>query len=67
MAGLERNTRVLLNERPRLVIAFHDHFAPAGGGTSDMALRAVLAQVPVWPVPGLDVRVAWEAPPPMAW
>lgn len=47
----------LMTERPRLVIAFHDHFAPASGGTSDMALRAVLRDVPVWLVPGWDVTV----------
>jgi hypothetical protein len=63
MAGPERNTRMLLNEQPRLVIAFHDHFTPASGGTSDMALRAVLTQVPVWLVPGPDVTVGtWMRP-----
>ncbi|MEV3972817.1 SLOG family protein [Streptomyces sp. NPDC050698] len=55
MAGPERNTRMLLQERPELVIAFHDHFDPAGGGTSDMCLRALLSEVPVWLVPGNDV------------
>ncbi|ATW50843.1 hypothetical protein CGZ69_26185 [Streptomyces peucetius subsp. caesius ATCC 27952] len=60
MAGPERNTRMLLQERPELVIAFHDHFAPASGGTSDMCLRALLSDVPVWLVPGQDMRVgAW--------
>ncbi|MEU7206850.1 SLOG family protein [Streptomyces sp. NPDC044989] len=63
MAGPERNTRMLLNEQPRLVIAFHDHFNPASGGTSDMALRAALSQVPVWLVPGPDVTVGtWMRP-----
>ncbi|MEU0110655.1 SLOG family protein [Streptomyces sp. NPDC006251] len=57
MAGPERNTRMLLNEHPRLVVAFHDHFAPASGGTSDMALRAVLSEVPVWLVPSENVMV----------
>ncbi|MEU0640486.1 MULTISPECIES: SLOG family protein [Streptomyces] len=57
MAGPERNTRMLLNEHPRLVVAFHDHFTPASGGTSDMALRAALSQVPVWLVPGPGVTV----------
>ncbi|MFF4305525.1 SLOG family protein [Streptomyces sp. NPDC001601] len=56
MAGPERNTRMLLEENPRLVIAFHDHFSPASGGTSDMCLRGLLQQVPVWLVPGEDVR-----------
>ncbi|MEU6285465.1 SLOG family protein [Streptomyces sp. NPDC047028] len=60
MAGPERNTRMLLQERPELVIAFHDHFVPASGGTSDMCLRALLRDVPVWLVPGRDVQVgAW--------
>jgi len=54
MAGPERNTRMLLQDRPRLIIGFHDHFAPASGGTSDMALRGLLREVPVWLVPGAD-------------
>ncbi|MGV9655241.1 SLOG family protein [Streptomyces sp. NPDC003554] len=63
MAGPERNTRMLLQERPELVIAFHDHFVPAGGGTSDMCLRALLSDVPVWLVPSRDVQVgAWLRP-----
>ncbi|MYV47896.1 SLOG family protein [Streptomyces sp. SID2888] len=63
MAGPERNTRMLLNEQPRLVIAFHDQFTPASGGTSDMALRAALSEVPVWLVPGPDVTVGtWMRP-----
>jgi hypothetical protein len=63
MAGPERNTRMLLNERPRLVVAFHDHFAPDSGGTSDMALRSVLRKVPVWLVPGRDVAIGtWVGP-----
>lgn len=56
MAGPERNTRMLLEERPRLVIAFHDHFSPGSGGTSDMCLRGLVKQVPVWLVPGEDVQ-----------
>jgi hypothetical protein len=51
-AGPERNTRMLLQERPRLIVAFHDHFAPTSGGTSDMALRGLLREVPVWLTPG---------------
>ncbi|MEY9839386.1 SLOG family protein [Streptacidiphilus sp. EB103A] len=57
LAGPERNTRMLLEERPRLIIAFHDHFAPASGGTSDMCLRGLLQQVPTWLVPGEDVGI----------
>ncbi|MFG3228638.1 SLOG family protein [Kitasatospora sp. NPDC048194] len=60
LAGPERNTRMLLTERPRLIVAFHDHFSPASGGTSDMCLRGLLSEVPVWLVPGPDVQVgAW--------
>jgi hypothetical protein len=54
LAGPERNTRMLLQDRPRLIIAFHDHFVPASGGTSDMALRGLLHEVPVWFVPSED-------------
>ncbi|MFD8608559.1 SLOG family protein [Streptomyces sp. NPDC059631] len=56
MAGPERNTRMLLKERPRLIIAFHDRFSPGSGGTSDMCLRGLIEQVPVWLVPGEDVQ-----------
>lgn len=56
MAGPERNTRMLA-ERPRLIVAFHDHFDPASGGTSDMCLRGLLREVPVWLVPGQDADV----------
>ncbi|MFB6753597.1 hypothetical protein ACFCX6_22065 [Streptomyces sp. NPDC056353] len=52
--------RMLLHERPGLVIAFHDHFNSRGGGTSDMCLRALLDEVPVWLVSGNDVeRGTW--------
>jgi hypothetical protein len=54
LAGPERNTRMLLQERPSLIICFHDHFDPASGGTSDMALRGLLWDVPVWLVPSED-------------
>ncbi|MFE4519099.1 hypothetical protein ACFRMQ_33485 [Kitasatospora sp. NPDC056783] len=47
---------MLLQERPRLIIAFHDHFSPDSGGTSDMRLRGLLRQVPVWLVPHEDVQ-----------
>lgn len=57
MAGPERNTRMLLLDKPERIIAFHDHFAGATGGTSDMALRGLLRDVPVWLVPGNDLRV----------
>jgi hypothetical protein len=57
MAGPERNSRMLLQDRPRLIVAFHDHFDPGSGGTSDMALRGLLRDVPVWLVPGEDPAV----------
>lgn len=56
-AGPQRNTRMLLNERPRLIIAFHDHFDTASGGTSDMCMRGLLHRVPAWLVPGPEPRV----------
>ncbi|MGW3811555.1 SLOG family protein [Micromonospora sp. NPDC005113] len=57
LAGPERNARMLLEEHPRLIVAFHDHLDPASGGTSDMCLRGLVAQVPVWLVPGEDPPV----------
>jgi len=48
---------MLLDEHPQLIIAFHDHFSSASGGTSDMCLRGLLQQVPVWLVPGQDVEI----------
>lgn len=54
MAGPERNTRMLLQERPRLIVAFHDHFVAGSGGTSDMCLRGLVTDVPVWLVTGMD-------------
>jgi hypothetical protein len=57
MAGPERNTRMLLQDKPQLVVAFHDHFETGSGGTSDMALRGLLRDVPVWLVPGEDLLV----------
>jgi hypothetical protein len=54
LAGPERNTRMLLQDRPSLIIAFHDHFDPGSGGTSDMCLRGLLREVPAWLVPGED-------------
>jgi len=52
VAGHERNMRMLLQERPQLIVAFHDHFDAASGGTSDMCARALLQDVPAWLVPG---------------
>jgi hypothetical protein len=54
LAGPERNSRMLLQDQPQLIICFHGHFDPTSGGTSDMALRGLLRQVPVWLVPGED-------------
>jgi len=48
---------MLLQDRPRLIICFHDHFDPAAGGTSDMALRGLLCDIPAWLVPGEDPGV----------
>jgi hypothetical protein len=62
LAGPERNSRMLLQDRPQLIICFHDHFDSAAGGTSDMALRGLLRDVPAWLVPGRDPAVGrWLA------
>ncbi|MEV0537813.1 hypothetical protein [Kitasatospora sp. NPDC050463] len=45
---------MLLEESPQLIVAFHDHFDPASGGTSDMCLRGLLMNAPVWLVSGED-------------
>jgi hypothetical protein len=47
LADPERNTHMLLQDQPGLIICFHDHFDPASGGTSDMALRGLLCGIPV--------------------
>jgi len=57
LAGPERNTRMLLDECPRLIIAFHDHLSVESGGTSDMCARGLIRDVPVWLVPGGDASV----------
>jgi hypothetical protein len=57
LAGPERNSRMLLRDRPGLIICFHDHFDPVSGGTSDMALRGLLRRIPVWLIPGEDPAV----------
>jgi hypothetical protein len=48
---------MLLQDQPQLIVCFHDHFDAASGGTSDMALRGLLWQVPVWLVPGEDPAI----------
>jgi putative NIF3 family GTP cyclohydrolase 1 type 2 len=50
---------MLLDEEPRLVIAFHEDFDPAAGGTSDTCLRALLLDIPVWLTPTHDPGVGW--------
>lgn len=54
LAGPERNTRMLLQEHPQLIIAFHSHLSFDSGGTSDMCLRGVMGDVPAWLVIGPD-------------
>lgn len=39
------------------IITCHDHFDPASGRTSDMALRGLLRGVPAWLVPGENPNV----------
>ncbi len=57
LAGPERNTLMLIDERPRLIVAFQDRFDPAAGGTFDMCLRGLLAGVPVWLVTAANPQV----------
>lgn len=45
---------MLLDEEARLVVAFHEGFPPATGGTSDTCLRALLLGIPVWRAPTRD-------------
>jgi hypothetical protein len=47
------------SHHPRLVVAFHDHFDPGSGGTSDMCLRGLLKDVPVWLVRGEDPQTGF--------
>jgi hypothetical protein len=63
MAGPERNTRMLLTDHPCLIVAFHDHFDPTSGGTSDICARALIRSVPVWLVHGENPNVGrWLRP-----
>lgn len=57
VAGHERNSRMLRETQPDLIIALHATFDYARGGTSDMALRGLLAGVPAWLIPGPDPNV----------
>ncbi|WP_438452994.1 SLOG family protein [Streptomyces asiaticus] len=51
----ERNQRILHDEGPRLVIAFHENLHPAHpGSTNDMCRRALTLGVPVWLAPTAD-------------
>ncbi|QLH19321.1 SLOG family protein [Streptomyces sp. Rer75] len=51
----ERNQRILHDEGPRLVIAFHENFHPDHqGSTADMCRRALTHHIPVWLVPTAD-------------
>ncbi|MFI7644328.1 hypothetical protein [Nonomuraea sp. NPDC049400] len=45
---------MLSETRPQLIIALHEAFDVGRGGTSDMALRGLLARVPVWLITGRD-------------
>jgi len=51
----ERNQRILHDEGPRLVIAFHENFHPDHqGSTADLCRRALTHHIPVWLVPTAD-------------
>lgn len=51
-AGTERNTKMLVTEKPNLITGFHDSLDVKRGGTSDMILRGLTVGVPAWLVPG---------------
>lgn len=53
-AGHDRNVRMLAVERPKLIIACHNDFSYAKGGTSHMCLAGLLAGVPAWLAPTED-------------
>jgi hypothetical protein len=53
-AGPERNHRMLVEEKPKLIIACHPGLDPKKGGTNDMCLRGLLTGVPVWLVSSQD-------------
>ncbi|MFI0910507.1 SLOG family protein [Streptomyces abikoensis] len=60
---VERNQRMLQDEGPRLVIAFHDRFTPDEGSTAQLCQRALTAGIPVWLVPTADPdRGMWLSP-----
>lgn len=46
MAGPRRNAKMLA-KRPALVLAYHDQFRTEKGGTSDMVMKALQADIPV--------------------
>lgn len=45
--GPERNTRMLIEGKPDLVMAFHEHLFGKSKGTKDMVRQAILFGVPV--------------------
>ena len=49
--GPERHQRILLDEEPRLVVAFHENLNPTLGDTADTCLRALHLGIPVWHTP----------------
>ena len=48
LTGTERTLRILQDEEPRLVIAFHENFTPVAGDTSHTCLGAILLSIPTW-------------------
>lgn len=46
--GLNATPGCCWRKHPQLIVAFHDQFDPGSGGTSDMCLRGLLKDVPVW-------------------
>jgi hypothetical protein len=56
-AGHDRNSQMLLQEQPNLVIAFHHRFEIHRGGTSNMCLKALLVGLPVWLTSSADPTI----------
>ncbi|MEV6774720.1 SLOG family protein [Streptomyces syringium] len=62
----ERHQRMITDEGPRLVIAFHEHLRRPGNGSTAALCRSALAVgLPVWLVPTADPgRGMWLSPAP---
>ncbi|MGX8910220.1 SLOG family protein [Streptomyces netropsis] len=61
----ERHQRMITDEGPRLVIAFHEHLRPGNGSTAALCRSALSIGLPVWLVPTADPgHGRWLSPAP---